>query len=66
MSVAAEKAVLPPVADLVARGRYPHQSFLRQWSKADEEAVVSAMEATRVTELSGRLVDEACVAMSPI
>lgn len=46
------------VADLVARGRYPHQSFLRQWSKADEEAVIVAMEATRVTELSGRLVDE--------
>lgn len=46
------------VADLVARGRYPHQSFLRQWSKADEEAVIAAMDATRVTDLSGRLVDE--------
>lgn len=46
------------VADLVARGRYPHQSFLRQWSKADEEAVIKAMEATRVAELSGRLVHE--------
>ncbi|MCD4514368.1 ABC transporter ATP-binding protein, partial [Brucella pseudogrignonensis] len=46
------------VEDLVARGRYPHQSFLRQWSKADEEAVVAAMDATRVTDLSGRMVDE--------
>ncbi|MDH6269601.1 iron complex transport system ATP-binding protein [Rhizobium sp. SG_E_25_P2] len=46
------------VADLVARGRYPHQSLLRQWSKADAEAVIAAMEATRVTDLSGRLVDE--------
>lgn len=46
------------VADLVARGRYPHQSFLRQWSRADEEAVALAMAATKVTELSGRLVDE--------
>ncbi|NSY46260.1 ABC transporter ATP-binding protein (plasmid) [Agrobacterium tumefaciens] len=46
------------VADLVARGRYPHQSFFRQWSKADEEAVVKAMQATRVTDLSDRLVDE--------
>ncbi|KAB2678481.1 ABC transporter ATP-binding protein [Brucella pseudintermedia] len=46
------------VADLVARGRYPHQSFFRQWSKADEEAVITAMEATRVTDLSARLVDE--------
>jgi iron complex transport system ATP-binding protein len=24
------------VADLVARGRYPHQSFLKQWTDADE------------------------------
>lgn len=46
------------VADLVARGRYPHQSFFRQWSKADEEAVITAMEATRIADLSGRLVDE--------
>ncbi|MGD9737768.1 MAG: ABC transporter ATP-binding protein [Bauldia sp.] len=46
------------VADLVARGRYPHQKLLRQWSKADEAAVVAAMEATRVTPLSARNVDE--------
>lgn len=46
------------VADLVARGRYPHQSFLRQWSKADEEAVTAAMAATHMTDLSDRLMDE--------
>lgn len=46
------------VADLVARGRYPHQSFLRQWSSADEAAVARAMAVTGVTDLSGRLVDE--------
>ncbi|EGD25012.1 ABC transporter, ATP-binding protein [Prescottella equi ATCC 33707] len=46
------------VADLVARGRYPHQKLLRQWSGEDEDAVVGAMAATRVTELSARLVDE--------
>lgn len=46
------------VADLVSRGRYPYQSFLRQWSRADEEAVIKAMDATRVAELSGRLVHE--------
>ncbi|GIF26411.1 iron complex transport system ATP-binding protein [Actinoplanes tereljensis] len=45
------------VADLVARGRFPHQSLIRQWTAADEEAVVSAMAATGVTELSGELVD---------
>ncbi len=46
------------VADLVARGRYPHQKLLRQWSVEDESAVVEAMEATGVSALSGRLVDE--------
>lgn len=46
------------VADLVARGRYPHQKFIRQWSVDDEAAVVSAMEATKITPLSHRLVDE--------
>ena len=45
-------------ADLVARGRYPHQRLLRQWSKDDERAVAAAMEATRVSDLSERIVDE--------
>jgi iron complex transport system ATP-binding protein len=46
------------VADLVARGRHPHQSLIRQWSPDDEAAVRAAMAATGVAELSGRLVDE--------
>lgn len=46
------------VADLVARGRYPHQGFMRQWTEADEQAVARAMDQTAVTDLSGRLVDE--------
>lgn len=46
------------VADLVARGRYPHQSMIRQWSRHDEAAVLEAMAATNVTSLSGRQVDE--------
>ncbi|MEV6554342.1 ABC transporter ATP-binding protein [Nocardia sp. NPDC051756] len=46
------------VADLVARGRYPHQTLLRQWSQADEAAVTAAMAATGVTDLSARSVDE--------
>ncbi|SEE39982.1 iron complex transport system ATP-binding protein [Arthrobacter alpinus] len=46
------------VADLVARGRYPHQKLLRQWGTADETAVVEAMAATGVEALSHRLVDE--------
>ncbi|MCA9877815.1 MAG: ABC transporter ATP-binding protein [Thermomicrobiales bacterium] len=46
------------VADLVARGRAPHQGIFSQWSRADEEAVAAALAATRLTELSGHLVDE--------
>ncbi|GAA2257189.1 ABC transporter ATP-binding protein [Streptomyces amakusaensis] len=46
------------VADLVARGRFPYQKLLRQWSAEDDEAVLTAMRATGVTELATRLVDE--------
>jgi ABC-type cobalamin/Fe3+-siderophores transport system ATPase subunit len=46
------------VLDLVARGRYPHQRLLRQWSRTDEEAVSRAMAATGVTELAERDVGE--------
>ncbi|MFC7326569.1 ABC transporter ATP-binding protein [Marinactinospora rubrisoli] len=46
------------VADLVARGRYPHQKLLRQWSRADERIITEAMDATRVTDLADRVVDE--------
>lgn len=56
-----QSAVAPDgitVADLVARGRYPHQSFLRQWSQADEQAVTAAMQAAQVSELSERLLQE--------
>ncbi|WP_116050600.1 ABC transporter ATP-binding protein [Amycolatopsis palatopharyngis] len=46
------------VGDLVARGRYPHQRLLRQWSREDEAVVTESMRRTGVLELSGRLVDE--------
>ncbi|MFT2020137.1 ABC transporter ATP-binding protein [Streptomyces sp. 796.1] len=46
------------VADLVARGRYPHQGLLRQWSETDERVVEESMAATGVTELADRFVDE--------
>ncbi len=46
------------VADLVSRGRFPHQKLLRQWSTDDQVAVAEAMRCTGVTELAGRLVDE--------
>ncbi|MFE6688104.1 ABC transporter ATP-binding protein [Streptomyces sp. NPDC057743] len=46
------------VADLVARGRYPHQGLLRQWSAEDERVVQESMAATGVAELADRYVDE--------
>src|SRR3954447_13906988 len=46
------------VADLVARGRYPHQGLLRQWSEDDERAVAAAMADTGVADLAGVAVDE--------
>jgi iron complex transport system ATP-binding protein len=46
------------VADLVARGRHPHQRWLRQFSSDDETAVSAALAATGTTELADRCVDE--------
>jgi iron complex transport system ATP-binding protein len=45
------------VADLVSRGRYPHQGLLRQWSALDEEAVDAALRATGTAELASRRVE---------
>ncbi|MFJ9906135.1 ABC transporter ATP-binding protein [Streptomyces sp. NPDC101152] len=46
------------VADLVGRGRYPHQGVLRQWSAEDERVVQESMARTGVAELAERYVDE--------
>ncbi|MEW2319491.1 ABC transporter ATP-binding protein [Streptomyces bauhiniae] len=46
------------VADLVGRGRYPHQGLLRQWSAEDERVVSESMAQTGVAELAERYVDE--------
>ncbi|MGO1167329.1 MAG: ABC transporter ATP-binding protein [Janibacter sp.] len=40
------------VAELVARGRHPHHTLLRQWSAEDEQAVAAALERTHLTELA--------------
>lgn len=46
------------VADLVARGRFPHQSFLRQWSPQDAAAVEAALRDTGTTDLADRPLAE--------
>lgn len=46
------------VSDLVGRGRYPHQSWLRHWSTADSDAVANALRLTDTMSLADRSVDE--------
>ncbi|MCZ7413687.1 MULTISPECIES: ABC transporter ATP-binding protein [unclassified Streptomyces] len=46
------------VADLVARGRHPHQSWYRRWSSEDEHAVEHALRATGTLDLAERTLDE--------
>ncbi len=46
------------VADLVGRGRYPHQGWFRQWSAADDVAVTAALETTGTAELADRPLSE--------
>ncbi|MFC8064852.1 ABC transporter ATP-binding protein [Streptomyces sp. NPDC057293] len=45
------------VSDLVARGRHPHQSWLRQWSSDDAAVVGRALAMTGVSDLADRPVD---------
>ena len=46
------------VADLVGRGRYPHQGWFRQWVAPDDAAVATALQATDTLDLAGPPVDE--------
>lgn len=61
IGILAQAATAPAavtVADLVARGRNPHQSLLRQWSITDERAVDAALAEVGMTEHADRLVEE--------
>lgn len=64
--VARKLAILPQgpstpdgltVLQLVKQGRYPYQSWLKQWSREDEAVVQEALEATGMGELAERSVD---------
>ncbi|QHC57312.1 ABC transporter ATP-binding protein [Rathayibacter sp. VKM Ac-2760] len=46
------------VADLVGRGRHPHQGILSRWNAHDDEAVATALDATDTASLADRAVDE--------
>lgn len=65
--VAKKLAILPQgpaapegltVLQLVKQGRYPHQTWLKQWSKEDERIIDNALEATAMTEFKDRPVDD--------
>lgn len=62
-AVARQLGILPqgPVApegltvrDLVAQGRYPHQSWFQQWSAEDDRLVARALAATHMTGYADR------------
>ncbi|MBM7694437.1 iron complex transport system ATP-binding protein [Peribacillus deserti] len=64
--VAKKMAILPQaplapegltVLQLVKQGRYPYQTWYRQWTKADEETVTNALRATGLYDLKERPVD---------
>ncbi|MDF2555754.1 MAG: iron dicitrate transporter ATP-binding protein [Microbacterium sp.] len=46
------------VADLVGRGRHPHQKLLARWSAHDYDVVARSLAATGIEELADRSVDE--------
>lgn len=46
------------VADLVGRGRHPHQKLLARWSERDYEVVAQSLAATGTADLADRPVDE--------
>lgn len=64
--VAKKLAILPQgpsapegltVLELVKQGRYPHQSWLKQWSEEDERMVKLALERTQMTSFADLPVD---------
>lgn len=64
--VAKQMAILPqsPIApegltvlQLVKQGRYPYQTWLKQWTEEDELKVHNALVATRIEDLKDRPVD---------
>jgi iron complex transport system ATP-binding protein len=56
------QAPVPPggitVAELVGRGRYPHQGWFRRWTPGDDAAVAEALRVTDTLSFADRSVDE--------
>lgn len=65
--VAKRLAILPqsPIApegltvyQLVKQGRYPHQSWIKQWTQEDENIIIKALTKTRLLDYKDRPIDE--------
>ncbi|WP_338472774.1 ABC transporter ATP-binding protein [Niallia sp. XMNu-256] len=60
MAILPQSSVAPEglsVLQLVKQGRYPHQTWLKQWAKEDEKKVNRALAATGIEDLKDRAVD---------
>lgn len=60
MALLAQGPIAPEglkVRELVAQGRFPHQSILKQWTREDSEAVDFAMQVTNVAQFAERPID---------
>ncbi|MFJ7650021.1 ABC transporter ATP-binding protein [Lysinibacillus sp. NPDC097279] len=61
LSILPQSPVAPEgltVLQLVKQGRYPHQSWRKQWTEEDEAIVLNALKATGVDQLQDKPVDE--------
>lgn len=61
LSILPQSPVAPEgltVLQLVKQGRYPHQSWRKQWTEKDEEIVLHALKSTGVDHLRDKPVDE--------
>ncbi len=59
VSFMAQSAIAPEgitVRELVARGRFPYQSWLNQWSREDEAAVDTAIRRANLSDITDRKV----------
>ncbi|MFJ5770523.1 ABC transporter ATP-binding protein [Psychrobacillus sp. NPDC093180] len=60
MSILPQSPIAPEgltVLQLVKQGRYPYQTWLKQWTEKDEEEVTNALKATAIEDLKDRPVD---------
>ena len=60
MAILPQSSVAPEgltVLQLVKQGRYPYQTWLKQWTEEDEEKVNNALAATGIENLKDRPVD---------